>query len=51
MLCRIDQLLGNDSETDNETTAVVRQPPERNNESTVGGGVFYVVPSEAISHD
>jgi hypothetical protein len=35
----------------NETTAVARQSPVRIIESAVGGGVFYVVRSEAISRD
>jgi hypothetical protein len=39
-------LLGNDRET-NETTTVARQRPARNNGSTVGSRVFYVVRSEA----
>jgi hypothetical protein len=41
-------MLGNDRDTNNETTAVVRQRPARNDGSTVGSGVFYVVLSEAI---
>jgi hypothetical protein len=49
-LWRINPLLGNDSET-NETTAVARQRASRNSGSTVGGDVFYVVRSEATSHD
>jgi hypothetical protein len=44
----IDPLLGNNRETNNETTAVARQETARNNGSTVGRGVFYVVRSEAI---
>jgi hypothetical protein len=51
ILWHIDPLLGNDSETNNETTAFARLRPAHNNGSTVGGGVFYVVRSEAISHD
>jgi hypothetical protein len=47
----IDQLLGNDCETNNETMAVARQWPARNNGSTVGSSVFYVLRSEAISLD
>jgi hypothetical protein len=43
----IDPLLGNDRETNNETTAVARQRPARNNGSTVGNSIFYVVRSEA----
>jgi hypothetical protein len=46
-LWHIDLLLGNDKEM-NETTAVATQQPARNNENTVGSGVFYVVLSEAI---
>jgi hypothetical protein len=49
-LWHIDLLLGNNRET-NETTAVARQRPARNNGSTVGSGVFYVVHSEAVSRD
>jgi hypothetical protein len=50
ILWRILPLLGNDRET-NETTAVARQRPARNNGNTVGGGVIYVVRPEAISRD
>jgi hypothetical protein len=44
-------LLGNDRETNNETTAVARQRPPRNNGNTVGGGAFYVGRSEAKSRE
>jgi uncharacterized protein YigE (DUF2233 family) len=47
VLWRIDPLLGNARETKNETTAVAKQRPARNNESTLGGGVFYLVHSKA----
>jgi hypothetical protein len=42
-------LLGNSFVNRNSTGAVARQRPARNNGSTVGSGVFYVVRSEAIS--
>jgi hypothetical protein len=48
VLWRIDPLLRNDQETNNETTVVARQRPARNSGSTIGGGVFYVARSEAI---
>jgi hypothetical protein len=51
ILWHIDLLLGNDRETDNETTTVARQRPASNNGRTVGSGVFYVVRSEAIPRD
>jgi hypothetical protein len=44
----IDRLLGNDRETNNETTAVARQRPPHNSGSTSGSGVSYVVRSEII---
>jgi hypothetical protein len=47
-LWHIDPLLGNDHETNNETTAVARQRPERNNGNIVGSSVFCMVSSEAI---
>jgi hypothetical protein len=50
-LWHIDTLLANDRETNNETTAVARQWPARNNGSTVGSSVFYVIFSEVISRD
>jgi hypothetical protein len=50
-LWHIDPFLGNDRETNNEIMTVVRQRPARNNGSTIGGGVFYVVLSEALSRD
>jgi hypothetical protein len=50
ILWHIDRLLGNNRET-NKTTTFVRQLPSRNNGSTVGNGVFYVILSEAISRD
>jgi hypothetical protein len=43
-------MLGNDRET-NDTTAVARQRAARNNESTVGSGVFYAVRSEEYKWD
>jgi hypothetical protein len=46
-----DPLQGNDREANNETTAVARHRPARNNGNTVGSNVFYVVCSEATSHD
>jgi hypothetical protein len=46
----IEPLLGSNRET-NETTTVAGQRPTRNNATTVGSGVFYVVRSEAISRD
>jgi hypothetical protein len=45
----MNQLLGNDFETTRLDVASRR--PARNSESTVGGGVFYVVRSEAIRRD
>jgi hypothetical protein len=51
ILWRTDPLLDNDREINNETTAVARQHPARNNGRTFGGGAFYVVRSEAISCD
>jgi hypothetical protein len=51
ILQHTDPLPGNDRETNNETTAVAMQRAARNNESTVGIGVSYVVRSEAISRD
>jgi hypothetical protein len=48
---RIDPLIGNDRETNNETTAVAWQRPARNNGSNFGGRVFCVVRSEVISRD
>jgi hypothetical protein len=51
ILWHIEPVLGNDGETNNETTAVARQRPARNNGSTVGSGVPFVVSSEAISRD
>jgi hypothetical protein len=51
ILWHIDPLLSNDHNTSNETTTVARQRPACNIESTVGGSVFYVVRSEAISRD
>jgi hypothetical protein len=48
ILWHIDPLLGNDRETNNETTAVARQRPTRNNGSTVESCVFYVVHFEAV---
>jgi hypothetical protein len=42
LMWHIGPLLGNDCETNNETTEVVRQRPARNYGSTVGSGVFYV---------
>jgi hypothetical protein len=50
-LWHIDPLLDNDRETNNETMTVARQRPARNNESTVGNDVLYVVRSETISRD
>jgi hypothetical protein len=50
ILWRIGSLLGNDREK-TMRTAVARQRPARNNGSTVGGGVFYVVRYEAVSRD
>jgi hypothetical protein len=38
-------------ERNNETTAVAKQRPARNNGSTVVSGVFYVVHFEAVSRD
>jgi hypothetical protein len=46
---RTDPLLGTDCDTNNETTAIARQRAVRSNGSTVGGHVFYVVCSKAIS--
>jgi hypothetical protein len=46
ILWRRDLLLGNDRETNDETTAVARQRPALNNGSTAGGGVFCVVLSD-----
>jgi hypothetical protein len=51
ILWHIGPLLGNDRETNIDTTDVVRQCPVRNKGSTVGSGVFYVVRSETISRD
>jgi hypothetical protein len=51
ILWHLYPLLGNDRETNNETTAVARQLPSRNNGSTGENGVFYVVRSEAKSRD
>jgi hypothetical protein len=48
VLWHMDPLLGNDCGTNNEITAVARQRHARNNGSTVGGGVFYVVRYKAI---
>jgi hypothetical protein len=48
VLWHIDPLLGNDSETNNETTVVAGQRPARNSGRTVGSGVFYVARSKAI---
>jgi hypothetical protein len=42
ILWHIDPLLGNDRETNNEITAVARQPPVCNIGSTVGSSVFCV---------
>jgi hypothetical protein len=42
-------LLGNRFVSTNNTGAVARQQPARNNGSTVGSGAFYVVRPEAIS--
>jgi hypothetical protein len=50
ILWRTDPLLLNDRETNNETTIVVTQRSARNNGSTFGGGIFYIVRFEAISH-
>jgi Uri superfamily endonuclease len=50
-LWHIDLLLGNNCETKIETAAVARQRPERNNGSTVGSGVSYVIRFEAILRD
>jgi hypothetical protein len=61
----VDPLLGNDREANNETTAIASQQLRkytavlepllgsgpRNNGSTVGSGVFYVVRSKALSLD
>jgi hypothetical protein len=47
----VDPLIGNDRETNNETTAVARQRAARNIGSTVGSGVSYVVRSEVISRN
>jgi hypothetical protein len=44
----IDPSLGNDRETNNETTAVARHETACNNGSTVGSGVFYVVRSRVM---
>jgi hypothetical protein len=44
-LWHVDMLL------DNETTAVAKQRPARNNESNDGSRVFCVLRSEAISRD
>jgi hypothetical protein len=46
----IDPLLGNDLKI-NEKMAVARQWPACNNGSTIGSGVFYVVPFKATSLD
>jgi hypothetical protein len=48
ILWHIDPLLDNDRETNNETRAVATHRPARNNGSTVGSGVFFVVLSEAL---
>jgi hypothetical protein len=47
----MDQLLGNDHETNNETTAVAKQRPAHNNLSNDRNGVFYVVRSKAVSRE
>jgi hypothetical protein len=51
ILWNIEQLIGNDRETNNETTIIGRKRPARNRKSTDGSGVFYVVCSEAIYLD
>jgi hypothetical protein len=51
ILLHIDQLLGKEHETNNETKVVVRHQSARNPGSIVGGGVSCVVSYEAISRD
>jgi hypothetical protein len=46
----VDMLLGNDCETNNETTAVARQWPARTNGSTVGSGARGSVVVEALCY-
>lgn len=48
ILFHIDPLLGNDHEA-NEIMAIDRQQALCNNRNTVGTGVFYVVPCEAVA--
>jgi hypothetical protein len=51
VLWHLHPMLGNDRETDNETTAVARQRPTCNSESSVERDVFYVIRSKAVSRD